>query len=55
MTLKKALSMKAGDAIIYDHKLFHGSPANLKSTSRLAINLAMIPQETQSLHYHLKL
>lgn len=50
--LKKELPMKAGDAFIYDHKLFHGSPPNLGKEPRLAINLAMIPAESQSLHYH---
>lgn len=48
---KKALSMKAGDAIIYDHKLFHGSPPNLSKTTRIAINQAMCPADFPSLHY----
>jgi len=49
---KKVLPMKAGDAIIYDHKLFHGSPPNLSGKSRLAINLTLLPKEISSLHYH---
>ncbi len=48
---KKALPMKAGDAIIYDHKLFHGSPPNLTNEPRLAINQAMAPISAPSLHY----
>jgi hypothetical protein len=48
---KKILPMKAGSAIIYDHKLFHGSPPNLNEKPRLAINLALLPKEIPSLHY----
>lgn len=43
---------KAGDAIIYDHRLFHGSPPNLGNEKRMAINQAMIPAEINSYHYH---
>lgn len=48
---KKILPMSAGDAIIYDHKLIHGSPPNLSDHARLAINLALLPKEVQALHY----
>lgn len=48
---KKSLPMKAGDAIIYDHKLFHGSPPNKSNHARIAINQAMRPAEFPSLHY----
>src|SRR5690606_23066268 len=48
---KKILEMTAGDAIIYDHKLFHGSPPNHTQEPRLAINLAMLPEEINALHY----
>ena len=45
--------MNAGDAIIYDHRLFHGSPANRSSELRIAINYAMIPNELNSWHLYL--
>lgn len=48
---KKALRMKAGDAIIYSHKLIHGSPANLSKKRRIAINMVYLPQELPSYHY----
>lgn len=48
---KKVLEMKAGDAIIYDHKLIHGSPPNLTQHARIAINLALLPKEVKALHY----
>ena len=49
--VKKALSMKAGEAIIYDHKLFHGSPPNMSTETRIAINQAMAPAEASAMHY----
>jgi hypothetical protein len=48
---KIILPMHAGDAIIYDHKLFHASPPNLSNQRRLAINLALLPREMKSFHY----
>jgi ectoine hydroxylase-related dioxygenase (phytanoyl-CoA dioxygenase family) len=49
--IKKALPMKAGQAIIYDHKLFHGSPPNMSREVRIAINQAMCPKEAPAMHY----
>ena len=49
---KVALALKAGTAVIYDHRLFHGSPANRSGKRRLAINQALIPDETMSWHYY---
>lgn len=48
------LPVKAGDAVIYDHRLFHGSSANLSNDTRLAINQTMLPSEVPSTHYYLK-
>ena len=48
---KRALPMKAGDAIIYDHKLFHGSPPNLSDSVRIGLNYAMAPREIPAMHY----
>lgn len=50
---KVALALKAGEAVIYDHKLFHGSPPNMTDKVRVAINQAMIPVETESVHYQI--
>jgi hypothetical protein len=47
----KRLKLKMGDALIYDHRLFHGSPPNRTETRRLAINHTLIPLEAESLHY----
>jgi ectoine hydroxylase-related dioxygenase (phytanoyl-CoA dioxygenase family) len=48
---KKALKMKSGDAIIYDHRLIHGSPPNLSNKVRLAINMVYIASEDTPVHY----
>lgn len=49
--VKKSLAMKKGQAVIYDHKLFHGSPPNLTDKVRVAINQAMAPAEAPAMHY----
>ena len=49
---KVAMAVKAGTAVIYDHRLFHGSPPNLSGERRLAINQTLRPAETASWHYH---
>jgi hypothetical protein len=48
---KVHLPMKAGHAVIYDHKLFHGSPPNMSNEVRIAINQAMCPAEAPAMHY----
>jgi hypothetical protein len=47
----KLLPVKAGTAIIFDHALMHYSPANNTSQSRPALNLSMVPEETEIVHY----
>lgn len=45
------LEMKAGQAVIYDHRCIHSSPPNLSNSPRLAVGTAAIPAEATSLHY----
>lgn len=45
------LDMKAGEAIIYDHRLMHYSPANLSGQNRVAINIVLTPKEAPIYHY----
>ncbi|MCF8463361.1 MAG: phytanoyl-CoA dioxygenase family protein [Flavobacteriales bacterium] len=45
------LKLAKGDAIIYDHRLFHGSPPNQSNQRRVAINYSSIPIAAESLHY----
>jgi len=39
-----SLSMKAGQAVIYDRRLFHGSSANLTTNERIAVACVIVPQ-----------
>ena len=47
----KRIKLSQGDVLIYDHRLFHGSPPNTSEKRRLAINHTLIPAEANSLHY----
>jgi hypothetical protein len=46
------LPMKAGDAIIYDHRLMHRTPPNNSSENRIALSLNLIPEEAKPIHYY---
>jgi hypothetical protein len=45
------IPMKAGDALIYDHRLLHFSPANASGQIRPAINLSVTPVGVELIHY----
>jgi hypothetical protein len=47
------LPLRAGEAVIYDHSLVHASPHNVSGQSRLAVNLALVPEEADLLHGYL--
>lgn len=49
-----ALIPELGHAVVYDHRLIHGSPANLSEETRVVAALVMLPEESQSLYYHRK-
>ncbi|HKK76945.1 MAG TPA: phytanoyl-CoA dioxygenase family protein [Saprospiraceae bacterium] len=48
----KTLEMKAGQALIYDHRLVHGSGANQSEELRLAIVLGTIHREAPMRYYY---
>jgi hypothetical protein len=48
----QTLLIKAGEVVIYDHRLFHGSLPNLSQETRPALNFTMKPKEARLLHYH---
>lgn len=50
--VQKSLPMKAGDALIYDMRLIHGTPPNLSNKIRLAAGLVMIPREATPIHVY---
>lgn len=45
------IPLKKGQAIIFDHKLIHYSPANHTDQVRVAIQSVLKPKETPALHY----
>lgn len=47
----KLLPMKAGYAVIYDHALLHYSPANTTDSVRPALNLSLVPEGAEIIHY----
>lgn len=42
--------MKAGEGLIYDGRLLHGSPPNQTNTRRVSVGVVMIPDEAPILH-----
>ena len=44
--------LKKGDAIIFDHRLIHGSAINKSTEPRIAAVLALIPSEAEFIHYY---
>lgn len=47
----KVMCMKAGDALIYDHRLWHASKENLSSNNRLVVVYGIIPQQAEMRYY----
>lgn len=48
------LDMKAGEALVYDHRLIHASGENKTDEIRLAAVFGIIPDEAAMLYYHKK-
>ena len=46
------LEMKAGQAMIYDHRLLHGSTENLSDEDRLVIVYGIIPEGAEMRYYY---
>lgn len=46
-----SLNMKAGEAVLYDHALWHSSPQNQTSELRLAFVLGVVPKEAELKYY----
>lgn len=50
--IMKRLYMKAGEALIYDHRLIHASGANTTDEIRLACVYGIIPNAAEMYYYH---
>lgn len=46
------VDLKAGEAIIYDHRTLHFSDANHSDQVRVGINLSVVPKGTQHFHFN---
>lgn len=46
-----SLNMKAGEAVLYDHALWHSSPQNQTNELRLAFVLGVVPKEAELKYY----
>ena len=47
----RTLKMKAGEALIYDHRLFHSSHANTSNQLRIAAVFGIIPKAAEMFYY----
>ena len=48
----RSVPLRAGEAVIFDHCLFHCSPPNASDQLRVAATAALLPQEAPMLYYH---
>lgn len=46
-----SLHLKAGEAVVWDHRLAHYSPPNESTQERIAITAIIVPKGTPVLHY----
>jgi ectoine hydroxylase-related dioxygenase (phytanoyl-CoA dioxygenase family) len=47
----KPLYLKAGEAVCWNHKLAHFSPANLSYEPRIAVTVIVVPENADVVHY----
>ncbi len=47
----RTLSLKAGEAVVYDHRLLHFSTPNLTDAHRLAVTMVGLPIGAQPIHW----
>lgn len=50
--LMQTLEMKAGQAFIFTHALWHSSFSNLSQNPRIAVAYGVIPEEAELVYYH---
>jgi ectoine hydroxylase-related dioxygenase (phytanoyl-CoA dioxygenase family) len=48
------IEMKAGEALIFDNRTFHGSPPNTTDKPRIAFGIGITQKEAKLVHYYLK-
>ena len=50
----KLIEMKAGEALIFDNRTFHGSPPNASDSARIAFGIGFTQSDAQLCHFNLK-
>jgi hypothetical protein len=50
--LMKAVDVKAGDGLLFDHRLFHYSTPNRSDKIRIAVQMVLIPKEATPVMYY---
>jgi len=50
--LSVPIYLSAGEAVCWDHRLAHSSPANFSGQSRIAITVIMVPKNVEIYHYY---
>lgn len=48
----KHINIKAGQACIFAHSLFHGSPSNTTKRERAILHMGLFPKDSKSYHYY---
>ncbi|HXH19831.1 MAG TPA: phytanoyl-CoA dioxygenase family protein, partial [Chitinophagales bacterium] len=48
------IEMKAGEALVFDNRTFHGSPPNTTGKPRIAFGIGFVQQDARLTHYYLK-
>ena len=46
-----SLDMHAGDVLVHDHRVLHGSPPNARRRPRIVAGCAVVPQGAEVVHY----
>ena len=49
----QSLNLKAGEAVLYDHALWHSSPTNRTNELRLALVMGMVPKNAELRYYEM--
>jgi len=47
----ESVYLKAGEAIVWDHRVLHCSPPNLSSDKRISVTAILVPKEEEVFHY----
>lgn len=50
-TFGKAIYLKKGEAVIWNHRVLHYSPPNVSSIPRLAVTAIIVPENVPIIHY----